>query len=315
MRPPLPFKPLAWLALLLAASLGACNAAPTATSPTTAPPTAAPPTTGEKTPIVFEYATQGNNGFDRNLVFMYPDGSDKHRLTTDSRGNHTPQFSPDGTQIAFLSAVSGATELHVMAADGSDARQLTHGLDADNDNFARFLWLPEGQSLLVETAEGWQILDAASGAMSPYPDWPSSLDFLPMAFSHDGTRLLYLAGDQLRVQDRDGANDQALTDGSMRVFAPAWTPDDRQIIFISSPDYANEPVGSFYIMDADGNNLRLLTEQEYKLPLFFAISPDGQEMAYSDGTVFAILNLDSGESTVLFKAEWPDYIGSIAWQP
>lgn len=39
-----------------------------------------------------------------------------------------PRWSPDGTRIFFASTRSGSTEIWSMASDGSDAKQITHGL-------------------------------------------------------------------------------------------------------------------------------------------------------------------------------------------
>ena len=53
------------------------------------------------------------------------DGSDAHRIT---RGvsDSSPRFSPDGTLLAFVrSPADGSGQLHVMAADGGEAMQLT----------------------------------------------------------------------------------------------------------------------------------------------------------------------------------------------
>ena len=53
-----------------------------------------------------------------------------------------PRFSPDGSEIAFISDAGGGDNIWIMQADGSDARQLT------NEDF-RLLnnpyWSPDGQ--------------------------------------------------------------------------------------------------------------------------------------------------------------------------
>ena len=53
------------------------------------------------------------------------------QLTTDPADEFAPVWSPDGTQIAFLSNRSGRVrELFVMNADGSDQRSLLPGIVA-----------------------------------------------------------------------------------------------------------------------------------------------------------------------------------------
>ena len=56
---------------------------------------------------------------------MNADGSDKTRLTTSPATNKSPAWSPDGTQIAFVSERNEETEIYVMNRDGSGLTRLT----------------------------------------------------------------------------------------------------------------------------------------------------------------------------------------------
>lgn len=56
---------------------------------------------------------------------MRPDGSDQRRLTAQGTINQRPAWSPDSSEIAFTSNRGGETEIWIMAADGTNARQLT----------------------------------------------------------------------------------------------------------------------------------------------------------------------------------------------
>ncbi len=128
-------------------------------------------------------------------------------------------------------------------------------------------------------------------------------------------RLLYLSSNQIRIQNRDGSNDYALTDDTLQSFSPFWSPDDKQIIFVASEDYQNNPQGLFYIINADGSNLKTISEEKFPLPVRFALSPSGEEIAFYAEPSFALLAINSGETTELFQTEFPDYISSITWQP
>ncbi len=62
------------------------------------------------------------------------DGSELRRIT-DSPGNEgSPDFSPDGSRIAFVSNRDGNSEIYIMNADGSDQRRLTH-YPGDGDEY------------------------------------------------------------------------------------------------------------------------------------------------------------------------------------
>ena len=62
----------------------------------------------------------------RDIYTVRADRSSVVRLTEDPSYNSDPAWSPDGSQIAFNSNRDGAFQVHVMNADGSDVRQITH---------------------------------------------------------------------------------------------------------------------------------------------------------------------------------------------
>lgn len=53
------------------------------------------------------------------------DGSNMIQLTSDETNNMSPQISPDGSQIAYLSNRDGNQEVYVMNIDGSNQTRLT----------------------------------------------------------------------------------------------------------------------------------------------------------------------------------------------
>ena len=59
--------------------------------------------------------------------------------------DHTPQFSPDGTKIAFSSYRTGSPEIWVCRADGSGAFQLTSFRGPETDLPA---WSPDGKRIV-----------------------------------------------------------------------------------------------------------------------------------------------------------------------
>jgi hypothetical protein len=56
---------------------------------------------------------------------MNADGSGKTNLTNNRAMDEYPQWSPDGTKIAFMSDRDGVIEIYTMDADGSDVAQVT----------------------------------------------------------------------------------------------------------------------------------------------------------------------------------------------
>jgi hypothetical protein len=95
-------------------------------------------------------------------------------LTTGMAFDSQPVFAPSGREIAFVSDRSGAENIWIIAADGSNPRQLTR-LD-DNSVFASPTWSADGRTIFashyradLNSFELWQV-DVASGATSvPIP--------------------------------------------------------------------------------------------------------------------------------------------------
>lgn len=88
----------------------------------------------------------GDNG-DGPLFVVNADGTNERRLTTPPAGNYdeAPDWSPDGTSLVYSERTFAGTAsvLDVVAADGSDVRQLTNG-SADYDPS----WSPDGATVV-----------------------------------------------------------------------------------------------------------------------------------------------------------------------
>ena len=73
-------------------------------------------------------------------------GGDARAISTGMAFDSQPRYSPDGTQIAFLSDRDGAENVWVMKADGSGAKALTKEKQAA---FASPAWTEDGQGVIV----------------------------------------------------------------------------------------------------------------------------------------------------------------------
>ena len=130
----------------------------------------------------------------------------------------------------------------------------------------------------------------------------------PAILKTDASRTLP-GNDLVFASDRDGdldiyvypnnifsskTNLRQLTDHPAADFEPVWSPDKRQLAFVSTRDGNPE----IYLIDINGKNLRRLTENPAKdtLP---AWSPDGKEIALvstRDGNAeIYLLNVESGQ--------------------
>ena len=143
--------------------------------------------------------------FSRDLgdvdIWRYRVDGTAEPLIASSLTESNPQFSPDGSRIAFTSDRSGeATEIWVAKADGSKPVQMTNNLGRHQGGPR---WSPDGR---------WIAFDSQT---------------------EDGTRCLY-------VMDANGGKPRRVTAEPSNEAVPAWSHDGKWIYFHSDRTGRNE---------------------------------------------------------------------------
>jgi Tol biopolymer transport system component len=166
---------------------------------------------------------------------MELDGSNVQQIThrgyrSSGSEGHPPagfSWSPDGSQIAFVSNQDGDFEIVVMDADGSNQYQLT-----SNDDFQDIApdWSPDGERIIfVSNRFGDYEIFVMNTDGSNLSQLTSNVEvsFNP-AWSPDGTQIVFSSnrdGDfEIWSMDADGSNQQQLTLNDVGEFHPAWSP-------------------------------------------------------------------------------------------
>jgi TolB protein len=141
-----------------------------------------------------------------------------------------PVWSPDGSQILFLSERSGRPELYSMQVDGSGLRQVTNmpGLRGRGD------WSPDGRYMATFAGEAW---DREIILMSPDGSNPVILteggNNLSPSFSPDGNWITFTSymdnyrddfGCEIYIMRRDGSDITRLTNNDICDYQPRWGP-------------------------------------------------------------------------------------------
>lgn len=226
----------------------------------------APAWSPDGTQIAFTSNRDGNN----EIYVMNADGSDQCRLTDNSAYESHPDWSPDGTRIAFVSERDGNREIYTMNADGANSQRLT---DNPADDM-RPDWSPDGTQILFNSERdgNWEIYvinsdGSALRRLTNSPTW----EVFP-TWSPDGTQIAYRCSSarewngDVCVMNVDGSAERTLTSHTGNDENPIWSPDGTHIVFQSDryadPQTANTDNYNFEIlvMDADGNNVRRLTD-------------------------------------------------------
>jgi len=179
------------------------------------------------------YASDRATG--KNLdIWVHPltEGSQPIRLTTHEANDDTPDFSPDGGQIAFRSDRDGGG-VYVVPTLGGEERLLVRG--AFRPRFS-----PDGKSIAYcvggnfQTASRIYIIPVLGGSPKelatdvPWACWP--------AFSSDGTHILFTGSPATNNPSRDlwvtpVAGGPSMKTGASEVLAKQWKLQTAQVSF------------------------------------------------------------------------------------
>jgi TolB protein len=131
-------------------------------------------------------------------LFMIPKSGQKpKRLTNNSWNDLSPDVSPSGNQIAFVSDQTGSPQIYVMSIDGGEARRISYV----NRKCESPFWSP------IKIGADYRI------AFSGYYDNQQSDIYTSLP---------------------DGSDLQSLTEGRFENLNPTWSPNGRYIAFSSS---------------------------------------------------------------------------------
>lgn len=191
-------------------------------------------------------------------------------LTNTPFSENWPEWSPDGRWIAYQSNQHGRLDVWVMAADGSQARRLT-----DNDAHDYLpAWSPDGSQMtfLSRRQEPWDVEEAP----------------------------------HVYIMNADGSGQRRLfADSPHTSTAAKWLPDGSGFLLTRR---TGDDGGDLYIVDADGNIVRQLTD-DAAYNGGAEISPDGRQVAFysahGDESEIHIINLDgTGRRTIVSGGQY-----------
>ena len=166
-----------------------------------------------------EWVVFTNNG--NGLWLMRPDGKNAHRIS--DRDDIDPNWSPDGSMIAFASSRAGARQLFIMNADGSNIRQVTN---LDNMG-GRSTWSPDGTKLAfyrgpagdhdiyIINVDGTGLVQLTNGGDNLAPSWSPDGNWIAFTTYRDGNNEIY-------IMHPDGTGAVRLTNNSISDWQPRW---------------------------------------------------------------------------------------------
>ena len=217
-----------------------------------------------------------------NLWLVPTSGGEARQFTYGDQNDTGPRWSPDGSQIAFLSNRGDKEkppQVYLIPFGGGEARRLTE-LDGEIGDLK---WSPDGKRLLCTVRK----LDPDTLERQKNEQKKKlgvvARHYERVFYKLDGYGYLPKERTHLWVIDTRTGKGRQLTDHAVYDEGdPAWSPDGKSIVFASNrsddPDFYPDRTGLFVIPVAGGEFRKIETPMGDKgLP---AYSPDGKWIAY-----------------------------------
>jgi len=194
-------------------------------------------------------------GYD--IFLATDDGKIEKRLTD------APGYDAEGVvnwktgNIIYTSLASGDLDLWTMRPDGSQKKQITKSLGYDGG--------------AVFSRDGRKIAWRAN-----HPKTPETMATYKSLLADNLTAPMKM---ELMVADADGSNARAITDFGCASFAPAFTPDGKQLLFSSNKHDCDSRHFELYRINVDGSGLEQVTHFG-GFTSFPEVSPDGKKLVF-----------------------------------
>ncbi len=284
----------------------------------------------DKSKILYgvSYVSVEQNKSNNELFVVDLNGENKTQITTTAKSESNAVWINGGKEIAYLSSQSGSSQLWIMNADGSNARQISNHEKSING----FLFSPDETRILFisnvkygeRASDIYPDLDQATGRVINdlmYKHWDEWVEEIPHPYiaDFDGKAL----SNVIDIIEGEPYEAPMKPFGGVESFS--WTPDGKSIAYVSRKktglEYSISTNSDIYLYNLETKETRNLTEGMMGYDTNPTFSPDGKYLAWtsmerdgyeSDKNRLFVLNMESGERQDL-TANWDYSADALAW--
>ena len=245
--------------------------------------------------FVFSRLMDGDEDKDEEICVVDSDGTGFRRLTENQVRDLYPVWSPDDTEILFLSFPGSTLDIYKMNADGSNRRMFFDSgfHDADIDWQAETIVFTSRSKIWTINQDGTNPASVTDpprrgewgNAVLPFGDYDPRL-------SPDGTVVVFerMEADStvhgnynLFSINTDGTNENRLTDNGYTQGIAAWSHSGEELVYMVSA-IGDQGVYDLYIMNTDGSNNHNITPEYFPIN-FLCESP---QFSLNDSTIYFV---------------------------
>jgi len=226
-----------------------------------------------------------------------------------------PAWSPDGTQLAFVTNRHGNFDIYTIPVAGGTLTRMTRHSSPD----IWPSWSPDGKTIYTVTSPGAfqppilrRVTPGGSASVIRHPFKRISR----ISLSPDGQKIALAASKKgtthIWIMNSDGSGATQLTKWDAKDICPAWSPDGTTVAFASN----KKGNWDIWMVAVNGGEPESLTDSSAseKSPCW---SPDSKKVAYTsdrEGVVQVyIFNVDGGGERALSRSKTD--LAHPAWSP